>query len=354
MQTPDLVLVGGFLGAGKTSLILAAARVLQGRGKRAAAILNDQGEDLVDTELAGRRGVPAGQVTGGCFCCRFGELVEAAERMRAHDPDVIFAEAVGSCTDITATTIRPLMRDYGENFRVAPFTVVVDPRARYDDPELRFLFEAQIAEADLVVLSKSDLGWGGEVLDGRAVSARTGEGVAEWLDAVLGGGLVAGTHPIAVDYEKYARAEAALAWLNCRVAVQCRNALSPAMLVGPLLDRLDAALTAAAIQIVHLKLLDESDAGYLKAAMCFNGQEPVVEGMLDASPARRHELLLNLRALGDPAVLRAIVEREFGGMPGRVEWKGMQSFRPAPPRPQNPTGAELLRRAESTPPPPSR
>ena len=38
--------------------------------------------------------------------------------------------------------------------------MVVDPRARYDDPELRFLFEQQIAEADLVVESKSDLGPG--------------------------------------------------------------------------------------------------------------------------------------------------------------------------------------------------
>jgi hypothetical protein len=318
--------------------------VLHQQGKRAAVILNDQGEELVDTKLAVQLGLPADQVTGGCFCCRFSDLVDAAGRLREYDPDVIFAEAVGSCTDITATTIRPLLRDHGQAFQVAPFTVVVDPGARYENEDLRFLFEQQVAEADLLVQSKSDLGRGSGTL--RSLSARTGEGVAAWLDEVLSGSLSAGGHPIAVDYERYARAEAALAWLNCRVVVDCRPPLSPAMLAGPLLDRLDAALAAAGIRIVHLKLMDESASGYLKAAVCANGQEPAVEGMLDASPAKRHELLLNIRAAGDPEVLRGIVEDEFGALPGRIEWRAMQAFRPAPPSPQNPTGAELLRRAE--------
>ena len=73
--------------------------------------------------------------------------------------------------------------------------------------------------------------------------------------------------------------------------------------------------------------------------------------MLDASPAREHEILLNIRAAGDPEVLRTIVEREFRALPVRLEWRAMQSFRPAPPQPQNPTGAEFLRHAGSTPPP---
>ena len=103
------MLVGGFLGAGKTSLILAAARVLERQGLRAAAILNDQGDDLVDTRIAREHGLAADQVAGGCFCCRFSDLLEAAERLEAYEPDVIFAEAVGSCTDLAATVLRPLL-----------------------------------------------------------------------------------------------------------------------------------------------------------------------------------------------------------------------------------------------------
>ena len=121
------MLVGGFLGAGKTSLILAAARVLERQGLRAAAILNDQGDDLVDTRIAREHGLAADQVAGGCFCCRFSDLLEAAERLEAYEPDVIFAEAVGSCTDLAATVLRPLMSEYAGRFRVAPLTVLLDP-----------------------------------------------------------------------------------------------------------------------------------------------------------------------------------------------------------------------------------
>src|SRR5690242_18422171 len=107
---PYLVLVGGFLGAGKTTLILAAARALATRCLRIAAIMNDLGDDLVDTQFARAAGIETLDVTGGCFCCRFPELVECAHGLRAHAPDVIFAEPVGSCTDISATTLAPLRR----------------------------------------------------------------------------------------------------------------------------------------------------------------------------------------------------------------------------------------------------
>src|SRR5215467_8142623 len=117
-----LVPVGGFLGAGKTTLIIAASRLLRDRGLRPAAIFNDQGADLVDTRYAAAQGIDAGQVAGGCFCCRFSDLVDAAERLRAHSPDVIFAEAVGSCTDISATTLQPLKRLYADRYRVAPYS----------------------------------------------------------------------------------------------------------------------------------------------------------------------------------------------------------------------------------------
>ena len=155
-------LLGGFLGAGKTTLILAASRVLDARGMRAAVILNDQGNELVDTQFIEENGILADQVTGGCLFCRFSDLLSAAERLRTYAPHVIFAEAVGSCTDISATTLQPLKRDFGELFDLAPFTVLIDPaRARellsaQADPVLISL-QNQVAEADLVCFSKADL-----------------------------------------------------------------------------------------------------------------------------------------------------------------------------------------------------
>ena len=76
---PTIVLVGGFLGSGKTTLILAAARLLAQRGLRSAVILNDQSDGLVDTRLTQAHGILAGEVTGGCFCCRLSDLLTVIE-----------------------------------------------------------------------------------------------------------------------------------------------------------------------------------------------------------------------------------------------------------------------------------
>ena len=66
-RRPTLILTGGFLGAGKTALLLRAARLLQQQGMRAAIITNDQGGSLVDTRVATAAGFDAGEIAGACF-----------------------------------------------------------------------------------------------------------------------------------------------------------------------------------------------------------------------------------------------------------------------------------------------
>lgn len=335
---PFLALVGGFLGAGKTSLILAAARELQRRGMRSAAIMNDQGESLVDTRLAQEQGMEAGEVTGGCFCCRLSELVRVADQLRDYAPDVIFAEPVGSCTDLSATILQPLRYS---NFQLTPLTVLMDP-ARWQsilsdpDPNLKFLLKKQLEEADLVCYTKSDL-YPGE--SPRRVSARTGQGVAAWLDEILSSRLSAGSRVLDIDYGEYARAEAALAWLNFEARLELEVPLSPAMVLGPLLDRIAEDLIAADIALVHLKAIDDSPAGFVKAAICANGEEPQAEGDLYASPAAVHQIRLNLRAAASPEPVRAIVEAALSGISanqnkGRFSGWRLDCFSPAPPNPE--------------------
>lgn len=316
MEYPVIAVIGGFLGAGKTTLILAAVRRLREQGLRAAVIFNDQGDDLVDARFAECQGVANDQVVGGCFCCRFPELVQAAERLLAADPDVIFAEAVGSCTDLVATTLRPLLQVYGDRLRIAPLTVLAHPRRDFsEDPDLDFLYQNQLAEADLI-------------LDRDEVDAVTGKGVSEWLDLLLHSAAPVAVKSLAIDYARYAAAEAALAWLNVCVVAEIDPPVGSALLIGPLLDRLQSQ-----IRIVHLKVLVQSDAGWLKAAMTGNGQEPIIEGMLDASPSARHEVVLNVRSLTSPESLREIVEGEFKALSAELTWRRMQCFRPSPPVP---------------------
>lgn len=309
---------------------------------KSAVILNDQGEALVDAEYAELQSIRRGEVTGGCFCCRFSDLVSVMEKMRAYAPDVIFAEPVGSCTDISATTLHPLM-EYDAEIRVAPYTVLVDPARAVDllrdqaDGDLEFLFRKQLEEADLVCFTKSDLGQelpAIAVPGAREISARSGQGVAAWLDEVLSGSLACGNHLLDIDYERYARAEAVLAWLNAEATICCSPALSPAMLLGPLLERIDADLKAAGVRVVHLKAIARAESGYVKAAICANGQPPIVEGNLDASPARRHELLINLRAVGAAATVHAVIERRLSAAGDGVKIDRIACFHPAAPRPE--------------------
>jgi len=341
-KRPWIVIVGGFLGAGKTSLILVAARLLEQRGMRCGVILNDQGDELVDTQHADAQGIMAREVTGGCFCCRLSGLIEVIEELRTRSLDVIFTEPVGSCTDISATVFGPLREEF-DRYRVAPFTVLADPAraaallSGNADSDMAFLFRKQLQEADLVCMSKADLYPDAAGLSGietRWLSAKTGEGIQEWLDEIMFGGLEAGRTTLEIDYSRYARAEAALAWLNLSFAHTPPTPVSPSLVVGPFLDGLDEALTSAGISIVHLKVFDSSAEGWLKAAICANGEEPKVEGNLDASAAHHHELLVNLRAKGEPEQVRKLVERQLQRLQGAVLDVRIECFSPAAPKPE--------------------
>jgi Ni2+-binding GTPase involved in maturation of urease and hydrogenase len=344
-----LVLVGGFLGAGKTTLLLRAARLLHERGMRAAIITNDQGTALVDTRMTTASGFDAGEIAGACFCCRFGDFVAAAQSLMAVRPDVILAEPVGSCMDLSATVLQPLKQHHTAQFRLAPFSVLVDPRRAAEfaqpdaDPQLAYLFQNQMAEADLLLYTKSDLQTQppgtshrppATQREARHVSALTGQGVAEWLDEVLGGRLSAGTHLLDIDYARYAAAEAALGWLNWEGELRLETALTPAAVVGPLLERLDAELTRVGAPIAHLKIFDRAPTGYIRAGICNNGDQPSVEGDLLASPARRHELVINLRARALPALLDQAVARATAELPATLRVLQHQCFQPSPPVPE--------------------
>src|SRR5262245_17627515 len=72
--TIRFVMVGGFLGAGKTTMLARLARMYAAKGLRVGVVTNDQAHDLVDTNTFRRQGLAVEEVPGACFCCRFDEL----------------------------------------------------------------------------------------------------------------------------------------------------------------------------------------------------------------------------------------------------------------------------------------
>lgn len=120
-QPARYVMIGGFLGAGKTTAVAQLAKHLSESGLRVGLITNDQGRELVDTRMLRSKGFATEEIPGGCFCCRFNSLLDAARRLTAQTrPDVFIAEPVGSCTDLVATVTYPLRRIYGGEFSVRP------------------------------------------------------------------------------------------------------------------------------------------------------------------------------------------------------------------------------------------
>src|SRR6266403_4558422 len=162
------VMIGGFLGAGKTTCVAKLAQHLTAEGLKVGLITNDQGSELVDTAMLRSRGFATEEIPGGCFCCRFNSLVDAARKLTAATrPDVFIAEPVGSCTDLVATVTYPLRRIYRNNFSIAPLSVLVDPiRAlrifglenggKFSEKVL-YIYRMQLEEADLIVINKADL-----------------------------------------------------------------------------------------------------------------------------------------------------------------------------------------------------
>src|SRR6476660_1265432 len=157
------IMLGGFLGAGKTTAVGKLARQLSEQGSRVPLITNDQGRNLVDTAMLRSQGFATEEIPGGCFCCRFDSLVDAAERLTANTrPEIFIAEPVGSCTDLAATVTYPLRRMYRDNFTVAPISVLVDPiRAQRVfglqnggnfSEKVLYIYRKQIEEADIVVI----------------------------------------------------------------------------------------------------------------------------------------------------------------------------------------------------------
>ncbi|WP_169082454.1 GTP-binding protein [Paenibacillus sp. PL91] len=290
MGKSELILISGFLGSGKTTLMLSAADLLRRRGLEVACITNDQGEQLVDSKMVLRKELPLQQIQGGCFCCRFEKLADSInEIIELHSPDVIIAEAVGSCTDLTATVIRPLQAMHGELLEVRPLSVVVDPgrlaammsQSAAFTKEIVYLFQKQLEDAGCILLNKTDL-LSADEIDGLKsglrsnfesahllqLSALTGSGLSDWLHYMKHAESVI-LPVLDIDYDIYAEGEAQLGWLNASIALN-----GPMFDVGKvcssIIEGMLISFRSLKAETAHLKLWAQDAKHSLKISAVHN------------------------------------------------------------------------------------
>ena len=276
MKQTKLILVGGFLGAGKTSVLYRAAEILKERGENVGLITNDQATNLVDTTFLTGNSMPVKEVSGSCFCCNFPALEEAVESVADEiDGGITIAEPVGSCTDLSATIMQPLKDKHGDIADTAPLTVLADPeriRGILDGKinTATYIATKQFDEADIILINKTDTldKDDAEALAGRAgerwpkakvmlASAKDNIGIEEWLDEVLGSDK-AGQNLAEVDYDIYADGEAAYGWLNATYRFsRCERDYKKD--AEKLLGSLEKELKDRGADIGHVKFLLRAD-----------------------------------------------------------------------------------------------
>jgi Ni2+-binding GTPase involved in maturation of urease and hydrogenase len=360
MQRIRFVMVGGFLGAGKTTTLARLARHYMSRGQRVGLVTNDQAQDLVDTNSLRAQGFPVEEVAGACFCCRFDDLVSRVQQLENKDrPQVILAEPVGSCTDLVATVVQPLKDLYGQRFEVAPYAVLFKPshglRILRNEtgagfsPKAAYIFRKQLEEADAIVINRIDelppeqLG---ELSDLVAkeypgapllkMSAKTGAGF-DALAALLDRQGAFGRKILNIDYDTYAEGEAELGWLNASFRVRTEHQVG---LDGILLDvvkRLGDALRQRGLEVAHLKAIGLTEGTFGVANLVSNGTAPELS-LPSHGRVQEADVIVNARVAADPAVIEELVRQTMDDVAsfdrnGRAEVRTMQSFRPGRPQP---------------------
>jgi len=366
MAQVKMILVGGFLGAGKTTLLATAAGILARRGVRVGLVTNDQATGLVDSETLRSSSGNVSEVAGACFCCAFNRLLEVCEALvNEQASQVLIGEPVGSCTDLSATVLQPIKKYCSALYKLAPYSVLVDPSRLMESiggqpselaDDVRYIYRKQIEEADLIVLNKADtitaqqredlltlLAREFPAVPVMCLSARSEDQVAQWLAHVTEGGL-AGQRVVEVDYDVYARGEAALGWLNATAELVSRQPAEWDAIGRKLMDRLREGLTRLGADTAHLKLLLETRQGQWVANLTASAAEPSFRGQ--AGIGQQARLLINARVQTDPDSLRAMVEQALAAATGQettspVAYKvtDLSCFSPARPNPVHRFGA---------------
>ena len=359
MKPIRFLMIGGFLGAGKTTTIARLAADYVAQGLNVALVTNDQAYDLVDTHTLRAQGFQVGEVPGACFCCKFDDLIETVGSLSEEKtPDIVIAEPVGSCTDLVATVIQPMRELFGDRFEMGPLVVLLKPghgkkilaqeKGKGFSPKAEYIFLKQLEEADSIAINKIDrmsetdqegllrlIQQRFEGIPAFGFSAREGTGFDK-LIAAANAIPVKRDRMMDVDYKTYAEGEAELGWLNCQVSATSEVGFDLDDLVLKMVQGIGRELEATGCEVAHLKVLGQTMSDAAVANLVGSSVESELS-LASEIKTQSADLLVNARVASSPENLTVIVnqvalqlavELSIALVVGK-----MQSFRPGKPEP---------------------
>jgi len=343
----QLHLINGFLGAGKTTAIITAARHLLQQDKKVGIVTNDKGRFQVDAAFFQSNAIPTRQVAGGCFRCSFAEFEDEIAGLQDSDsPEVIFAESVGSCVDLVNTVFSPVLKNDALPVEKMTYSVFADIRLfqhRIQGKELPFseainyLYARQIEEGEVLILNKADMLTPAEqekvFREARErfptktifLQNSLDEGnVIAWLDT-LERSQTAGQQPdFLVDYKRYKKGENDLCWLDQKFTLESPTPqpIKPALV--ELISTLLEGIRKEGIAIGHLKffLTYPGPGVKLSFATADLSNEEVLsrwKEMLPEVDENSLTVVVNARAYGQAADFKALLDaavKRAAQMPG--------------------------------------
>ena len=346
-------LLTGFLGSGKTTAAQQAAQYLIDRNIKTGIITNDQGSKLVDGGLFKHLDIPNREVINGCFCCNYNQLNENITSLAAAaGVEVIFAESVGSCTDIVATVLKPLLK-FRKDVQVTVSTfadarllwMMLHEEANAFDETVRYIYFKQLEEAAVIVVNKIDL------LDERQLAALEDtmqkkysdklrlyqntynkHDIEHWLDTLNNYSANSAIASLNIDYDTYAEGEAKLAWVDQEIAIYSsdNNAMEQAIM---LINKIFEAVKKKKYAIGHMKFLLNNS---VKISFTSAHDQPA---QITFEPSGYANLLINIRVQTIPENITMLVANAIKSIEKQsgcnITVSSSSAFQPGYPQPEH-------------------
>ena len=325
------MMIGGFLGAGKTTTLSRLAKHYIAQGLSVGVVTNDQAANLVDTNHLRSQGFDVGEVAGACFCCHFDHLMERLQEFhQTNPPDLILAEPVGSCTDLVATVIQPIKQLYDARFEIAPYCVILKPshgrrilkneaKAGFS-PKAAYILKKQLEEADAILINRIDELEEVQIEELQElihqhyphrpllrISAKTGAGFDQFIEFLSQEGDF-GKHVLDIDYDIYAEGEAELGWLNTSVTLRSTKSFALDDLLLDLVTQLQSRFEQDEIETAHLKTIGLWE-GFFGVANLISSENEAELSLASHCEVQSVDVIVNARVACDPVLLEQHVSQ---------------------------------------------
>jgi Ni2+-binding GTPase involved in maturation of urease and hydrogenase len=344
-------LLSGFLGSGKTTAVKHVSRALLQQGIKTGVITNDQGIKLVDGDFFKSLNVPNRQVVNGCFCCNYNDFEANIQSLiKANETEIIFAESVGSCTDIVATVLKPLLHLRPDaQVTVSTFAdvrllqMILKGSIDLFDETVNYIYLKQLEEAGVIVINKIDLINKEHLAEiKQLMEEKNGskillyqnsldeDNIQHWLHTLNNYQSAGMLQSLIIDYDIYAAGEAKLAWFDQELEIYSanNNALQHA---EDLINNIYEKIIAHEYAPGHLKFLIN---GAIKISFTSNTQPAVT---IKTEPAASAALLINIRVQTEPEIIEQLIAgavKEAEMQSGcKIIVNSLSAFKPSYPHP---------------------